>query len=960
MRLLSDKQLEQLSKYEEQVVFAEAFEPNELVTAPVRDHAVLAELARRCEPVFADGRRTRWRLRDPHRRQALQRIALRSADLPTQTVPPNGFGMWMEKLLLGERVELDHLTLEDLPPLSTALRFVGEFLPGAESARIAGVIERASEQRAQAMVLPVGLVGRHVELDRLRDWTLADHNESLRIALVTGIGGSGKSALLAEFLSRLTASDDCATILLDFDGPHLQSPTTERLTIEFARQLSRHFTEYRTELMRFVKCVEDLAGSVEGARNYRQSSRQEQAIAAMWEQECARVPFGTKRVVVVLDTIEEVVIRGEVEIITVVKWVNFLVFMLGVRRLSVLASGRVVPERHFREAYEKAISSLVVGDLPFNDAIELLRRQAPKLSQPVAGELVRRHGGNPLMLRLLGRLLREHDDPLNDDEVRRPLAHGFLYDRILKRMRTDDPLVKRLAHPGLVLRRTTPALIRDVLAHSLGFGEIDDGRARKLFDELARHVWLVEPGPTSDIIIHRKDLRRLMLKLMQQDPDLTSTLATVHQTAAQFYADGGGALDTRAAQIEQAYHEAFINMPYHTRARAMELLRSMGEDVDCLPIAHATALRRQAGVDLSEAEMESLSFDDRTKEIDRKRSRLESVEPSSNIPDEALEGLYAPSYASHAFASGDWSELRLHGRDYLRNHFRSRDSQPAPSLIDSVLWKVAVANALPLVDVDHKSSLVEVLKEINEVAGSSVYALSSSSKLLVQDVIAAVGGLLNGGRYSRFKAEWKWPHTLRSVDELRLWRFLPLSANERRASRNELVVAPFLFRYFERPRMTLSRPDDQVVFWRNQASDVIADEPYLSTFERLGKFDLMPLHACSRGALGRPIMPELYPVCRAALRKLPFMVFIEITEKFARTDRRWPRDLQGASLEKRLHFDIDRTLTVLLELADRFGWVPELLQDAVRYHDEPNVLYFALHVWRQYEKRLNAFSLSAH
>lgn len=959
MRLLSDKQLEQLSKYEEQVVFAEAFEPNELVTAPVSDHAVLAELARRCEPVFADGRRTRWRLRDPHRRQALQRIALGSPGRPTQAVHPNGFGMWMAKLLWGERVELDHLTLEDLPPLSTALRFVGEFLPAAESARIAGVIERTSEQRAQAMVLPVGLVGRHMELNRLRDWTLADHNESLRIALVTGIGGSGKSALLAEFISRLTTSDDCATVLLDFDGPHLQSPTTERLTIEFARQLARHFTEYRTELMRFVKCVEDLVGSSEGARNYRQSSRHEQAIAAMWEQECARVRFGTKRVVVVLDTLEEVVIRGEVEIITVGKWVNFLVFMLGVRRLSVLASGRVVPERYFREAYEKAISSLVVGDLPSDDAIELLRRQAPKLSQPVAGELVRRHGGNPLMLRLLGRLLREHDDPL-DDEVRRPLAHDFLYDRILKRMRTDDPLVKRLAHPGLVLRRITPALIRDVLARPLGLGEINDDQARKLFDELARQVWLVEPGPKSDIVMHRKDLRRLMLKLMQQDTDLTSTLATVHQAAAQFYADGGSSLDTRAAQIEQAYHEAFIVMPSHTRERAVQLLRSMGEDVDCLPIAHATALRRQAGVDLSEAEMASLPLDDRAHEIDRKRARLELVEPSSKMPDQALAGLYTPSYASHAFATGDWSELRLHGREYLRSHFRSRDSQPAPSLIDSVLWKVAVANALPSVGVDHKSSLVEVLKEINEVAGSSVYALSSSSKLLVQDVIAAVGGLLNGGRYSRFEAEWKWPHTLRSVDELRLWRFLPLSANERRASSNELVVAPFLFRYFERPRMTPSRLDDQVVFWRNRASDVIADEPYLSTFERLGQFDLLPLHACSRGALGRPIMPELYPVCRAALRELPFMVFLEITEKFAQTDRRWPRDLQGASLEKRLHFDVDRTLTVLLELADRFGWVPELLQAAVRYHDEPNLLDFALHVWRRYEKRLNGFSLSAH
>jgi hypothetical protein len=332
-------------------------------------------------------------------------------------------------------------------------------------------------------------------------------------------------------------------------------------------------------------------------------------------------------------------------------------------------------------------------------------------------------------------------------------------------------------------------------------------------------------------------------------------------------------------------------------------------------------------------------------------------------PDKEHVGSYEASHANHAFATGNWTTLQVHGPKYLRNHFRSRDSDRPSSLIDSVLWKIAVANALSPIGTDHKeykSSLVEVLKEFIGVAGSSVYAYSNSSELLVGDVIAAVGGLLNGGRYARFEADWRWGRTLRSVDELRLWRFLPLSANERQISQDELVVAPSLFRYFERPRMPLHRTDEQVVLWRDRASDVVIDEPYLNTFERLGQFDLLPLRACAGGALGRPIMPELYPVCRTALGELPFMVFFDITDEFARIDRRWPRDLQGASLEKRLHFDKDRALTVLLELADRFGWVPDLLRACMPYQKEPKMLHFALKVWLQYEKRLNGLSFSAH
>src|SRR5262249_15260965 len=136
--------------------------------------------------------------------------------------------------------------------------------------------------------------------------------------------------------------------------------------------------------------------------------------------------------------------------------------------------------------------------------------------------LASRLGGNPLTLRMATQLFQQtaaqdkngglsgFAGPLAGQgdaaEIQRPL-----YVRILEHV--HDPDVRRLAHPGLVLRKVTADIIRDVLAERCGVVISTPKRAEELFAELARETSLVSLVRVSgvDELRHRPDVRRVML-----------------------------------------------------------------------------------------------------------------------------------------------------------------------------------------------------------------------------------------------------------------------------------------------------------------------------------------------------------------------------------------------------------------------------------------------------------------
>src|SRR5262249_49885721 len=146
-----------------------------------------------------------------------------------------------------------------------------------------------------------------------------------------------------------------------------------------------------------------------------------------------------------------------------------------------------------------------------------------------------RLGGNPLTLKLAATVLDQDGidairDVLNDPavalEVRARLIQGQLYKRILGHVHDDD--VKKLAYPGLVVRRTDRAVRGEGLAEPCGLSVPDLATANKLFGKLNDEVSLVRLD-ADGALYHRTDVRRVMLDLLRQEaPD---QVRAIHERA---------------------------------------------------------------------------------------------------------------------------------------------------------------------------------------------------------------------------------------------------------------------------------------------------------------------------------------------------------------------------------------------------------------------------------------------
>jgi len=169
-------------------------------------------------------------------------------------------------------------------------------------------------------------------------------------------------------------------------------------------------------------------------------------------------------------------------------------------------------------------------------------------------------GGSPLALRLAGGLTRteskqgfrdfissEFSEKLDDE-----LAQAILYRRFLGQIKSGD--VKKLAHPGLTLRKITPDLIQHVLAGPCEIQVDIPQRAQELWEELALETALVlqESGGT---LRHRPELRRQMVHLLRKNKP--EQVQAIHEAAIAYY----GARNDTESKAEQFYHMLCLDKP---------------------------------------------------------------------------------------------------------------------------------------------------------------------------------------------------------------------------------------------------------------------------------------------------------------------------------------------------------------------------------------------------------------
>ena len=377
-----------------------------------------------------------------------------------------------------------------------------------------------------------------------------------------GIGGVGKSALVARLVIEVADAslswDRGLVALLDFDDPALNpmypAELVARITEQLEVQLSASsgaFADVRTRVVH-----ESMDSDYRSSSTVRKSAGPDTYWADLLADALGEVDG---RLLVVIDTVEQAQRRGPSAMYALADVVAALC-----RRpeLLVLLSGRArIPE------LRDLTTELELRGLAEPDAVRLMVEMSDGgIDADRAAALVDRFGIHgpadgphrppvlisPLTVRLIASLLARTpggaDDPLFGLHAVNEQLDAELYLRILGHI--GDPSIRALAHPGLVLRRITPEVIRHVLAVPCGI-PLADLDEQDLFDRLAAEPMLVD-RPEPGVLEHRQDVRAVMLPQILRDTKVDAT--AVQLAAIAYYA---GRSDT-ASRVEELYHRLLL------------------------------------------------------------------------------------------------------------------------------------------------------------------------------------------------------------------------------------------------------------------------------------------------------------------------------------------------------------------------------------------------------------------
>lgn len=368
--------------------------------------------------------------------------------------------------------------------------------------------------------------------------------------VIHGPGGVGKSTLLAKFLLQHAEAHQKQRfpfVYVDFDRSDILPVDAHTLLSEMALQLVVQYPEAEPSLLDFRRAL-DQAG--------RSPSIDPSVPVFAFRDICARYVNPARPLLLVLDTFEEVQQSSRDDVRSLFEFLDRL--QGAIPRLRTVIAGRA--------PVTKAEVSVSPRNYPLLDIDEesargfLLSRGIA--DEKVADEIISLAGRQPLALKLAADLVLEQGlEGVREAaggggalaRFRRVWSQtditGRLYQRVLNHI--TDPEARRLAHPGLVLRRITRGIIRDVLAEPCGLGVIDDAGANDLFERLQRQVSLVAPAEPG-VLRHRVDVRQIMLPLILSAS--SEVARRIQERAVEFYRHQKGT----AARAEEIYHRLML------------------------------------------------------------------------------------------------------------------------------------------------------------------------------------------------------------------------------------------------------------------------------------------------------------------------------------------------------------------------------------------------------------------
>lgn len=396
--------------------------------------------------------------------------------------------------------------------------------------------------------------GRVDVLDKMRFYL--DTPEGDDVLFIHGPGGIGKSTVLAKFALDAVGREDLdAVVYLNLDRPILRPEEPLSLLLDLLSQLSRQFPEASGMLNKVSGTVRDLERRLSYTKSDQTVLESVVIQESDWDWIVSEVAAaisdvpGTRKILVLVDTFEQAQRHGSHVVSEMWRMTNKL--MERAPRLRVIAAGRLeeqqysdnrIPLEAFERSDVRRVLSKAVGDT---------------LPEDLVDDIYRLTDGHPLTVQLaasyVGRVgLEGFNDPIQRERLlsrlREEKRDALLYGRIL--MQIGDLDVQQIALPALVMRRITPGVIRDVLTEPCGL-KLEPGGEEDLFNRMAAEVDLVTldySDPEGPALVHRPDVRALMISDLRQDPN--SKAAEIDERAIDYFST----LPGEYARAEEIYH----------------------------------------------------------------------------------------------------------------------------------------------------------------------------------------------------------------------------------------------------------------------------------------------------------------------------------------------------------------------------------------------------------------------
>lgn len=937
-----------------------AFDPLRLLD-PERENqlAALDRLAAECVEVLDEGP-PRWMLNADVRAQALAempRDELYAAMTAVEPARDDRLGQLLRDALSGQPVSGRAFGMQELGLLRTALQFASATRDTTEALRdVDRLLAERDAHEAMRSLLPRRLVGRQGQLMKLHRFSRAPAGSTAEnILWITGAGGSGKSALLAKFADALRRSGT-SVLHIDFDRPAMFNGSLTTLMMEVSRQLEVCFPPLAKALSEYRRAVRSgRSGPASPSSFDERQIKAHRSYSAWHEGMRDHLPI-ERNIVLILDTAEEVGLSSEFDLDALRRWLRELRTRDGLPNLKTVLCGRAFDEDQL--ALVRKSHRIKLDDLFSAAAVKLLEMYL--LREGVAGdfplvELVDMLGGNPLMLKILAAYLTEggvaaaHGLLADRGDFDRQFAQSFLYKRILRRLHDASQDLKNLAHPGLVLRRVTPHLIQHVLARPCNLGEVDEQRARVLFGRLAGQVWLVQRTTNPDAVVHRRDLRRLMLQAMTAEDEATAL--AIHTAAATYYLEGKDPVLTREEQqVEGQYHRLFIPSASPPDPGTLAgFARALGEDLESVPVPARARIKLQLGRKLTPTESRALTSNEqalyRSEQV-RKEVRLSGVSGQEAVGSPTARAVSRDmrvevSVVQAAFEQGDLDHVARGTEsavaDFADIATRANARLSSEDFTQSAVWRCAIAT----LGHDPDPLLEALLRSGDVLRNSRVWDgpvngpwLGHLSPVHAYQMLFRIHGadcppdlvLWRGAELSS---------RLSATQELRYFQLLDKVPDKTSEVPLRLLrdLAPRFTDYFSGATVANIQLDgagrgglrEQADF-RSRAVRVT-----LNDLEQLGDGEgsVLILSMENVGSEGKDILvgriPEIYPLARAVARACTPQSLVAFAAKAARNNGMWPVELAPEHFEPALATQREEWTSTLISCADRFGLLRQLV-----------------------------------